>query len=85
MAARARFELAHDGVKVRCVSASPPGNMVEMTGIRTPCPKIFSYYKSHSYLTSFVYIVLSILFTIYKSQEQVYAISRSLKAAGIDS
>lgn len=51
-------------------------------GSRTHVQKIFTNHKSHSYLTGFVYTVLSILFTIYKSQEQVL-ILRSFTTANL--
>ena len=46
-------------------------------GSRTRVQKIFTNHKSHSYLTGFVYTVLSLLFTIYKSQEQVLMLKLS--------
>ena len=71
MAARPRFELG------KCQSQSlvpyrlAIGQYGGADGSRTRVQKIFTNHKSHSYLTGFVYTVLSILFTIYKSQEQV--------------
>ena len=46
-------------------------------GSRTRVQKILTNHKSHSYLTGFVYTVLSLLFTIYKSQEQVLMLKLS--------
>ena len=71
MAGIAGFEPTNTTVKVWCLTAWLPGNNGGAEEIRTPVQKIFTDHKSHSYLTGFVYIVLSILFTIYKSQEQV--------------
>ena len=71
LVARPRFELGDAWVKVMCLTAWLPGNNGGADGSRTRVQKIFTNHKSHSYLTGFVYIVLSILFTIYKSQEQV--------------
>ena len=71
LVARGRFELPHARVKVVCLTAWLPGNNGGADGGRTRVQKIFTNHKSHSYLTGFVYIVLSLLFTIYKSQEQV--------------
>ena len=71
MAARPRFELG----KCQSQSLMPyrlaTGQYGGVEEIRTPVQKIFTNHKSHSYLTGFVYTVLSLLFTIYKSQEQV--------------
>lgn len=82
LVARGRFELPHAWVKVMCLTAWLPGNNGGADGSRTRVQKIFTNHKSHSYLTGFVYIVLSILFTIYKSQEQVL-ILRSFTTANL--
>ena len=82
LVARPRFELGSAWVKVMCLTAWLPGNNGGADGSRTRVQKIFTNHKSHSYLTGFVYIVLSILFTIYKSQKQVL-ILRSFTTANL--
>ena len=52
MAARTGFEPVHRRVKVYCVTASPPGNMVEARGFEPPTACVSDRYSNQLSYTS---------------------------------